>query len=192
MTAPVELVANVYSKRKQSRVVTHGDHALVELTKGLWAAIDLADVPLVAGYAWQAVMDKGGGFRARGMVDGEEWPMHRFIIGERDPSVYIDHRDTDGLNNRRYNLRRSTPMQNSRNQGKRRHNTTGFKGVFLDKRAIGRPKPWTSSIQIGGRLKWLGSFAEKEEAALAYDAAARLHHGAFARLNFPGPEEMQA
>lgn len=40
--------------------------------------------------------------------------MHRWIMGVTDPEIEVDHRDNDGLNNQRYNLRPCTHLQNMR------------------------------------------------------------------------------
>jgi len=91
----------------------------------------------------------------------------------------VDHKDGDGLNNQRSNLRRSSALQNSQNQRLSRRNKSGFKGVFFK-----GPK-WMASIRMNGRSTHLGMFDSAEAAALAYDAAAAAAFGEFARLNFP-------
>jgi hypothetical protein len=44
---------------------------------------------------------------------------------------------------------------------------------------------WQATIRIGGKLKWLGSFASAEEAARAYDEAVLEYRGRTGVLNFP-------
>src|SRR5260370_693692 len=103
--------------------------------------------------------------------------MHRVILG-CTAGEQGDHIDLNTLNNRRYNLRKCTHLQNSQNQTRRVTNTSGFKNVFWD----GKRRKWYSRIFVNRSAVHLGMFLSKEEAAHAYDAAARVHHGAFARL----------
>jgi hypothetical protein len=44
---------------------------------------------------------------------------------------------------------------------------------------------WQAFISVSGKLKHLGNFEDESVAALAYDKAARSHHGARAKPNFP-------
>jgi hypothetical protein len=92
--------------------------------------------------------------------------------------VLVDHKDRNGLNNTRSNLRICTKGQNQRNQGIRRDNTSGFKGVCRHRAR------WEAKIMLNGVKKHLGTFDTPEEAAKAYDKAARELHGEFAYLNF--------
>jgi hypothetical protein len=93
----------------------------------------------------------------------------------------VDHRDGDGLNNRRANLRACSHGENMFNQRKARTNTSGYKGVYWH-RVGGK---WAAAIQVNGRKRHLGLFYSKDVAARAYDRAARELFGEFARLNFP-------
>lgn len=110
--------------------------------------------------------------------------MHRFIIGAA-PDVEVDHRNEDKLDNRRSNLREATHSGNAINRSATRAKS-GYRGVSRDK------KTWAASIQVERKTLYLGSFKRPEAAAVAYDAAARRHHGEFARLNFPKPGELAA
>ena len=93
----------------------------------------------------------------------------------------VDHVDGNGLNNQRSNLRPTTQAQNLANQLKRLGVTSKFKGVCWRD----RPSPWRATITVDGRQRGLGSFADEEQAARAYDAAALDLFGDRARLNFP-------
>lgn len=104
--------------------------------------------------------------------------MHRAILGASD-GVYVDHINGNKLDNRRSNLRIATPQQSAYNTTK--PNKNGYRGVTLH---AGRAKPYQASIHLNGRKKSLGYYATAREAAAAYDAAALLHQGEFAKLNF--------
>lgn len=106
--------------------------------------------------------------------------MHREILGLIAGSPDGDHRDGDGLNNRRNNLRVVTKSQNQMNQQKIRGNSR-FKGVCWDK---SRGK-WLATIRFERKSYNLGRFNNESDAACAYDKKAQELFGEFARLNFP-------
>lgn len=156
----------------------------IELTGGYRAAVDDADYPRIAGRRWRASVGYGGTvYAARRVKVGDRWEtiyMHREVIGAGEGEI-VDHADGDGLNNTRANLRVATPSQNAANARRRCDNASGYRGVSWYK-GYGR---WQATIRVRGRKKHLGYYATPQEAALAFDRAAREIFGDFARLNFP-------
>lgn len=113
-------------------------------------------------------------------VDGRPYQAHRlawFYVHGRWPSNEIDHVNGVRSDNRLTNLREATPSQNQANKRIRKDNTSGVKGVTWDK---SRGK-WLASIHINGKRLGLGRHQTLEQAARAYEAAASLHFGEFAR-----------
>lgn len=102
--------------------------------------------------------------------------MHRLILCV-DGKNLVDHVDGDGLNNQKNNLRLCNHSQNARNQKAKRISMSGFKGVHLHN---GR---WCARIMVDNKRVHLGYFNEREQAAKAYNAAAKKHFGEFARIN---------
>jgi hypothetical protein len=108
--------------------------------------------------------------------------MQRVILAaelQQQPWLWVDHRDHDGLNNQRCNLRLATPSANACNIRKRAGTTSRFLGVYWNKRM----RRWHAQIKAGGRRHSLGLFDREEDAAAAYDNAAREWFGEFATLN---------
>ena len=97
----------------------------------------------------------------------------------------VDHIDGNGLNNQRSNLRQCSHQQNLHNQDIRIDTSTGYKGVHFNKES----GKYRAQIAVNHKRHFLGSFADPAEAALAYDNAARKHHGEFCRVNFPQAHE---
>lgn len=93
----------------------------------------------------------------------------------------IDHKSGDGLDNRRNNLRPGPPKLNNANNTKRASATSKYKGVSWNL-ALAK---WHAQIQIEGSKQHLGFFSDEEQAARAYDRAARKAWGSYAKLNFP-------
>ncbi|MBA7709536.1 hypothetical protein ES703_118455 [subsurface metagenome] len=108
--------------------------------------------------------------------------MHREVIKVAD-GMFADHISHNGLDNRKANLRPATRTEN--NWNRRKSNKPGctsrFKGVSWHK---GRKK-WSANIWLNGGQKSLGYFVDGNDAAKAYDKAARKYHKDFAVLNFP-------
>jgi hypothetical protein len=151
----------------------------IPLTRGLVAVVDAEDVERVlAAGKWQALVGDHTTYAQRNVYEqGQRRTvlLHTFLTGW----PRVDHRDGNGLNNRRSNLRPATARQNMQNRRIQSNNTSGYKGV-------GRQwNRWRATIQIDGRQVHLGTFGDPADAARAYDAAAREHFGEFARLNFP-------
>jgi hypothetical protein len=105
--------------------------------------------------------------------------MHRFIMGMSfGDRKKIDHRDGNGLNNQRHNLRPATHAQNMCNYKKPATNTSGYKGVTWHKQHA----KWQAKIRVDGKRLSLGTFGSPEEAYAAYCKAANDLHGEFARV----------
>ncbi len=102
--------------------------------------------------------------------------MHRIIMNA-PVGKQVDHINHNGLDNRKENLRLATPAQNQANQKLSKANTSGFKGVSFDK----KKKKWAA--YIGKQSRNLGRFLDIRDAARAYNDAAKLAYGEFAKLN---------
>lgn len=107
-----------------------------------------------------------------------KWKMHRVLLGLTDNKLVGDHKDGNGLNNQRHNLRTATLAENSRN---RRPVNSPFKGVNKD--SYKSKIYYKSTITYNGKRIHLGCFKTAEEAALAYNEAALKYHGEFAYQN---------
>lgn len=102
----------------------------------------------------------------------------------RDSLKVCDHVDRNRLNNCFNNLREATVSQNRANSRKVIEATSKYLGVSRYKHKSSRFNKWQALIKVGTSIIFLGHFFTEEEAARAYDAAAREHFGEFANLNF--------
>jgi AP2 domain len=155
-------------------------YRLIPLTQGQNAIVDAADFDWLSQWnwcaAWRPVQRK---FYATAWQAGEMIKMHRLILRCREGEMG-DHKNGNPLDNQRTNLRKCTNAQNARN--KIANNKHGYKGISL--MGGGRKNPWLAHLTCNYEHIYVGYFGTKEEAARAYDAAAVLHFGEFAKLNF--------
>lgn len=155
-----------------------GDIAYIPLTQGQEAIIDAADVPLVSGRSWFAARSKKTFYAVSSIhtPTPRRLALHVLILSPA-AGFLVDHRDGNGLNCRRYNLRPATPAQNMHNTTMWVNNKSGVRGVRWHK----DNKRWQAAISINGKPKYLGSFVDIKDAEAAYLAAARSLHGEFFR-----------
>ena len=150
----------------------------IELTQGKFAMVDDDDFERVSQYKWQ--LTKGNStFYGTRTVKRKNIYLHRFILDVKDRNIFVDHKDHDGLNNMRSNLRLCNARQNCANRLKSIGLSSKFKGVTWDKKR----RKWKSKIKINYKTINLGCFNTEIEAAISYNNAARLHFGEFAHLN---------
>ena len=164
----------------------------VPLTQGKVALVSPEDAERVLKYRWHANLNKRTHpvcWRAKRsvIVNGGrvgDIYLHRYILGLGPDDPMVDHKNGNGLDCRRGNLRVATKSQNTQNARKR----TGlpYRGIRKDYNR------WKARIQVNSHNHYLGSFATPEEAARAYDAAARQFFGEFACVNFPSEGERRA
>lgn len=85
--------------------------------------------------------------------------MHRLILGDPE-SNSIDHINRDKLDNRRCNIKACTDAENNKNRPTAKNKTSIYRGVSK------RGNRWQVVVRVGGKVKWLKSFADEREAGL--------------------------
>ena|SRR5438128_3286608 len=150
------------------------------LTQGYVALVDDEDYERVAQFTWHAGIDRRAVYAQRSIARTTV-QLHRLVLEITDAALQVDHRDHNGLNCQKQNLRVCTNSQNQGNKRKSTRSTSSkYKGVSWHKQ---RGK-WQATITRLNKFSFLGYFSSEEDAARAYDRAARDHFGGFAHRNF--------
>jgi len=125
-------------------------------------------------------LDREGRPYNRTQLYGVFYKMSRlavFYMTGKWPVGVVDHKDGNTINDAWKNLRDCTQQQNSCNRRTNANNKSGHKGVRWNKRR----EHWFAIIIVDRKTHYLGRFDDVDAAALAYQAAAKKHHGEFAR-----------
>lgn len=154
-------------------VVLGGCHSI-----GHVALIDDEDAEKVGKYKWCVLLTRG----VPSYADGSPGSLHRFVM-DAQPGQMIDHKNGNGFDCRKENLRFATRSENCCNA--LRIGSTGYCGVSYVKSG----KKYQARVQKDNRRIYIGVFKTPKEAALAYNRAARAIHGQFVKVNdIPGDD----
>jgi hypothetical protein len=123
------------------------------LTQGFYQIFDLADLPLLQKHKWYANWKTKGYLQAVTKVSGQgdrTQSVHRLLFGRQMDHINASC-DSDGLDNRRRNLRPASALLNANNSRLRRQNSSGFNGVSLQITA--HASYWVAAWQENGKTK---------------------------------------
>lgn len=152
---------------------------VIQLSTGENCYIDSEDFDKVSGFEWFLVSDK---YAATGHSSTR---MHHLILGLDDFSdVEVHHKDGNGLNNRKSNLQVLNFSDHQKTRGPQSNNKTSLKGVYWKKPQGTRKGKWIAQITFGGKRIHIGRFDTSEQAAKAYDEAAKKYFGEIGYLNY--------
>jgi hypothetical protein len=152
----------------------------IPLTKGYVALVDDDDFERLNTHRWHASPDGSTVYARRTISLGgkdKTIRMHYEIMRVDG----IDHVNGNGLDNRRSNLRIASKSMNAANSQKRSAASSHFKGVSWHRVS----QKWQARLKRDYRLIYLGLFRDEVDAATAYNLAAYMEFGEFARFNKP-------
>ena len=185
------IVGSNYLMTRETRTLFHlllfginkqtGNMKLIPLTQGLFTQVDNEDYEFLNQWKWWVLKGNNTDYAMRRVRHGGKLKaimMHRLLLNTPE-NMDVDHRDHNGLNNQKLNLRNCTRTQNQMHQKKRKN--IKYKGVSFYKRY----NKFRVQITISkGNRKQLGYYNSEEQAARVYDETAKKYHGEFAVLNF--------
>ncbi len=149
----------------------------IKLTQGKFAIVDDEVFDLLNQYRWCVRHDRSGNWYAVRKEGGKNIRMHRKILNPQ-PGFDTDHKNGNGLDNRKENLRQATRSMNIANSVISSKNTSGFKGVYW---SSNRGK-WRARICKDYKKYCAGFFDNPILASKAYAKKAKELFGEFARF----------
>ncbi len=145
------------------------------------AMVDDKDYATVTRYRWYMVKStKGVGHRyAQSFINGKSVMMHRLLL-TAPKGLLVDHKDNNGLNNQRENIRLCSFTENNRNRGACKCNSSGHKLITYRE---SRLKAWRASLKVFRKTVFDKSFSTLEEAIQYRNERVSYFHGQFTNLD---------
>lgn len=146
---------NSRRQRKQNEYEIFDGYAEVKLSDTDYMLCDIDDWEKLKRHHWYV---NSAGYATAGTVKDGSFLFHKKVTNTK--KEIVDHINMNKLDNRKCNLRIADMKINSINRGLQSNNTTGYKGVYHDKRY----DTWHTRITVSGKTILLGTYKTKEEA----------------------------
>lgn len=156
----------------------------IPLTQNKFALVDDEDYEWLMQWKWFAMKKKRkssiifyAARKSTKILNGKKTRCMRWMhreINKTKKGFLTDHRDNNGLNNQRNNLRDATQSQNSMNV-QNIYGVSKYKGVSWCK----NQKKWRASIRKNGKATYLGRSISEKKASDAYEKKAKIEFGEF-------------
>ena len=146
----------------------YGEVYVVPLTQSQFSIIDKIDYNSVKNSVWHTTTQNYAATR----INGKVVLLHR-LVSKPEKGLVVDHINGDRLDNRRFNLRNITQLQNTWNYS----NESRINGI---KNITRRNNKWAVRMYIDYKETWLGSFSTLEEALEVRNEAYKKYRGEFA------------
>lgn len=149
---------------------------LIPLTQGKYAKVDDTDFEYLSQWKWRCSSNGYTNYAVRlgPRPKREHFSMHKELLS----ALGVDHKNGDGLDNQRKNLRYTTPSENLANRRTYKNNTSGYKGVSWHS----RDKLWIAQASKEGKRYRIGKFETAKEASDQYLKKMKELYGEFASL----------
>lgn len=146
--------------------------------KGLYVLVDDEDYESLLLHSWSVVFNnKTQRWQISCSIDNKKVKIHRFILGVSDPAVKVVHLNGNLFDNRRENLLCVTTSQSMSRKASHVDSDIKYKGVYKNGNSF------KAVICVDYCSKYLGQYKTKEEAAKAYNVAAKEYFGELVTLN---------
>lgn len=156
--------SNGFTMRNKFRI--KGNKCYIELSQNKEAIIDVEDIDIVGKHRWCASKDRNTFYAlctARVSINQKTINMHRLLLNT-PKGLQTDHRDHNGLNNTRNNIRIVTSAENGLN----RRSDKGSSSTYLGVSYVPQGKNcWRAVMQIKGVDIKIGAFSVEREAGIA-------------------------
>lgn len=157
----------------------------IYLTKGKISLVDDEDFEFIVQFKWRTNDVAGKYYGVREIWNGGDRyseHLHRVILERKlgrklRRSEITDHKNGDGLDNRRKNLRIANHSQNGMNKAIRSDNTSGYRGIHFSKER----QKFEVYLNKNGKRYRFGRFNKLEDAIRIRKEAEREY---FKRFNY--------
>lgn len=153
-----ETAYNINKKYNEIRIEGDVAYIKIESPKECEMLCDVEDLEKLKNIYIRCFENDGITY-AIGTLNYKCYKIHRFLLNVIDPKLHVDHKNHNGLDNRKRNLRICSPQQNSFNRNKNKNNTSGYRGVSWDNER----QKWTANLRHG-KKRYHKRFDTPEEA----------------------------